>query len=92
MKKVIVSVLVLMFLFVTGITLADQGETERAGAATSGPALNNMANWLTSHFPSWEGRIAPKEEAPPLSPEELGARRKSTGVGMRGIVGHEECE
>ena len=92
MKKVIAFVVVLLFLSVAGIALADQGETKGAGAESSGPALNNVANWLTSHLPSWEGRTAPKEEAPPLSPEELKIQRKTTGVGMRGIVGHEAYE
>ncbi len=89
MKKAIAFVLVLVFLFITGITLADEGEAKGAATTTSGPALNNIANWITSHFPSWERSTAPKEEAPPLSAKELKMKRESTGVGMRGVVGNE---
>jgi len=86
-KKSIAFVLVLVFLFITGITLADEEET-RGTCEKSGAELNCMANWLTSHFPSWERSKETKEAAVPLSKEELKMQRENTGMGMRGRVGN----
>ena len=87
MRRVIAFVLVLTFITVTGIVLADEGEATTA-PKSSVPALNNMANRLMSHFPHRESAPA-KEATPPLSAEELKVKRQNTGVGMRGIVGNE---
>ena len=88
MRKAIAIVLVLILLFITGITLADEGEA-KSTSTKGGPALNNMANWLLSHFPHREQPSATKEAAPPLTEEELRIQRENTGMGMRGIVGNE---
>lgn len=88
MKKAIAFVLVLAFLFVTGIALAGDGETKGTGTK-GGPVLNNMAAWVMSHFPSWEKPATTKEAASPLSKEELRMQRENTGMGIRGRVGNE---
>jgi len=88
MKKAVMIVIALVFIFVTQIALADSGETKDSGTK-SGPALNNFANWILSHFPKHESIAGKKDAVPPLSKEELKIRREHTGMGMRGRVGNE---
>lgn len=92
MKKVIaVAIVVCVVALMAGIALAEEGAAKSAGTK-GGPALNNMANWIISHFPSHEKSVVTKEVTPPLSDEELKAQREKTGMGMRGRVGNERHE
>jgi len=88
MKKAVMIVIALVFIFVTRIALADSGETKDSGTK-GGPVLNNMANWIMSHFPKHESIAGKKDTVPPLSKEELKIQRENTGMGMRGRIGNE---
>ena len=85
MKRAIALIVLVMFLFISSISFADEGS-----AAKRESGFEKVRQCIESWGkPSTEKVETVKEAAAPLTAEELKARRQSTGVGMRGIIGNE---